>query len=200
MVYELPFGKNRKFMSSASRAADLALGGWQLSSILTLQTGPYLTPVFAGGDPSGTNAASRGSSRPDRVGDGSLESPTRAGWVDRNAFVCPGRTVGADQFNCAIGVVAGRDPAPIGRFGNSGVGIVTGPGTFGLNAALSKNFVLAERVSLRAEGSFTNVPNWTNLGDPVLDIANANFGRITGPRGVDFGGGRTGQVSLRLQF
>ncbi|MFN0102328.1 MAG: carboxypeptidase regulatory-like domain-containing protein [Bryobacteraceae bacterium] len=200
MVYELPFGRNRKFLSGASRAADLALGGWQLSSILTLQTGPFLTPTFSGGDPSGTNASSRGASRPDRIGNGALASPTRDLWLDRNAFVCPGREPGALQFNCAVGVVAGRDPAPIGRFGNSGAGIVLGPGTFGLNAALSKKFVLAERVSLRAEGSFTNAPNWTNLGDPVLDIANSNFGRITGFRGVDFGGGRTGQVSLRLEF
>ncbi len=200
MVYELPFGKNRKFLSGASRAADMVLGGWQLSSILTLQSGPYLTPVFAGGDPSGTNASSRGSSRPDRIGNGSLASPTRDAWLDRNAFVCPGREPGPLQFNCAVGVVAGRDPAPIGRFGNSGVGIVTGPGTFGLNAALSKQFQIAERVRMRAEGSFTNAPNWTNLGDPVMDIANSNFGRITGSRGVDFGGGRTGQVSLRLEF
>lgn len=200
MVYELPFGRNRKYLGTSGRAADLLLGGWQLSSILTLQSGPFLTPVFAGGDPSGTNAASRGASRPDRIGSGTLASPNRDGWVDRSAFVCPGREPGALQFNCAIGVVSGRDPAPIARFGNSGVGIVTGPGTFGMNAALSKKFVLAERVVLRAEGSFTNAPNWTNLGDPVLDIANNNFGRITGGRGVDFGGGRTGQVSLRLEF
>jgi hypothetical protein len=200
MVYELPFGKGRKFLSGAGRAADMVLGGWQLSSILTLQTGPFLTPVFAGGDPSGTNASSRGSSRPDRIGNGALDNPTRDLWLDRNAFLCPGRTPGALQFNCAVGVVPGRDPAPIGRFGNSGVGIVTGPGTFGLNAALSKQFQIAERVRLRAEGSFTNAPNWTNLGDPVMDIANSNFGRITGSRGVDFGGGRTGQVSLRLEF
>ncbi|HEU0119036.1 MAG TPA: TonB-dependent receptor [Bryobacteraceae bacterium] len=201
MVYELPFGKNRRYMSHANRAADLVLGGWQLSSILTLQSGPFLTPVFSGGDPSGTNASSRGSSRPDRVGNGALDNPTRDLWLDRNAFVCPGRTVGDQQFNCQVGVVAGRDPAPIGRFGNAGVGIVTGPGTFGLNAAISKKFVLADRVRLRAEGSFTNAPNWTNLGDPVMDIANSNFGRITSARGgVDFGGGRTGQVSLRLEF
>ncbi len=200
MVYELPFGKNRKFLSGVGRAADMVVGGWQLSTILTLQSGPFLTPVFNGGDPSGTNAASRGASRPDRIGNGAIDNPTRDMWLDRNAFLCPGRTPGALQFNCAVGVVAGRDPAPIGRFGNSGVGVVTGPGTFGLNAALSKQFQIAERVRLRAEGSFTNAPNWTNLGDPIMDIANSNFGRITGSRGVDFGGGRTGQVSLRLEF
>lgn len=200
MVYELPFGKGRKFAGGVSRATDAVIGGWQLASILTLQSGPYLTPTFSGGDPSGTNASSRGASRPDRLADGSLANPTRDMWLDRNAFLCPGRAPGALQFNCAVGVRAGVDPAPIGRFGNSGVGIVKGPGTFGLNASLSKMFQLAERVRLRAEGSFTNAPNWTNLGDPITDIANSNFGRITGSRGVDFGGGRTGQVSLRLEF
>ncbi len=200
VVYELPFGKGRRYLSNSSRAADVLIGGWQISSILTLQTGPFLTPTFSGGDPSGTNAASRGSSRPDRVGSGSLSNPTRDLWLDRSAFVCPGRTTGATQFNCTVGVVPGRDIAPIGRFGNSGVGLVTGPGTIGVNAALSKSFSITERMRLRLEGSFTNVPNLTNLGDPNLNIADSAFGRITGSRNVDFGGGRTGQVSLRLQF
>jgi len=70
----------------------------------------------------------------------------------------------------------------------------------GFNAAMSKAFRLAETVNVRLEGSFTNLPNLTNLGDPNLNIADSNFGRITGSRGVDFGGGRTGQISLRLQF
>lgn len=201
-VFDLPFGKGRQFMTDVNRFADLLLGGWQLSSILTLQSGPFLTPVFSGGDPSGTNAPSRGSQRPDRLGaaDGSVADPNRDMWADRNAFVCPGRATGSLQFDCRVGSVPGRDPAPIGRFGNSGVGILVGPGTFGLNMGMGKRFVIHERVNLRLEGSFTNLPNWTNLGDPNLNIADTNFGRITGSRGVDFGGGRTGQVSLRLQF
>lgn len=202
LVYELPFGKGRRFLADPNRFTELVLGGWQISSILTLQTGPFLTPTFSGGDPSGTNAPSRGSQRPDRLGaaNGTLDNPTRDAWVDRSAFVCPGRAPGSLQYSCSVGVTPGRDPNPIARFGNSGVGIVTGPGTFGLNMGLSKRFVLRERLSLRMEGSFTNLPNWTNLGDPNLNIADNNFGRITGSRGVDFGGGRTGQVSLRLEF
>jgi hypothetical protein len=201
-VYDLPFGAGRKFMSNSNRFADLLFGGWQISSILTIQSGPYLTPVFSGGDPSGTNAPSRGSQRPDRIGaaNGSVPSPTRDMWADRGAFVCPGRAVGSSQFDCRVGSTPGRDPAPIGRFGNAGVGILTGPGTFGLNLGMGKRFVVTERVNMRLEGSFTNLPNWTNLADPNLNIADNNFGRITGSRGVDFGGGRTGQVSLRLQF
>jgi hypothetical protein len=189
-------------MSGSNRLTELVLGGWQLSSILTLQSGPFLTPTFSGGDPSGTNAPSRGSQRPDRLGvdNGSLADPNRDMWADRSAFVCPGRAPGPLQFDCRVGLVPGRDPAPIGRFGNSGVGILVGPGTFGLNMGMGKRFIIHERLNLRLEGSFTNLPNWTNLGDPNLNIADNNFGRITGSRGVDFGGGRTGQVSLRLQF
>ena len=202
LVYQLPFGKGRRYLSQASRPVDLLLGGWQISSILTLQSGPFLTPVFSGGDPSGTNAPSRGSQRPDRLGaaNGSVSNPTRDQWADRAAFVCPGRAPGALQFDCRVGAVPGRDPNPIARFGNAGVGILTGPGTFSWNAGMHKRIALSETVSFRLEGSFTNLPNWTNLGDPNLNIADNNFGRITGSRGVDFGGGRTGQVSLRLEF
>jgi hypothetical protein len=162
-----------------------------------------LTPIFSGGDPSGTNAPRRGAQRPDRLGEanGSVSNPTAAMWLDRNAFVCPGRTPGALQFNCAIGVVPGRDPAPLGRFGNSGVGIVLGPGAVGWNLGMSKRFQLVERFGLRLEGTFTNALNRVNLADPNLNIADGNFGRITSARGGEvFGGGRTGQVSIRLEY
>jgi hypothetical protein len=203
LVYELPFGKGRTFMNNAGRAADAIVGGWSISSILTLQTGPYLTPLFTGGDPSGTNAPRRGDQRPDRIGaaNGSLDNPTAARWLDRSAFICPGRVEGALQFNCAIGVVPGRDPAPIARFGNAGVGIMPGPGTVGWNLGMSKRLRLHERAALRLEGTFTNAPNHVNLGDPNTNIADNNFGLITGARGGEvFGGGRTGQVAMRIEF
>jgi hypothetical protein len=204
LVYDLPFGRGRHFFGSANRLIDGIFGGWSFSSILILQSGPFLTPTTSIGDPSGTNAPRRGTQRPDRVGaaSGEVENPTRDLWIDRNAFVAPGRVPGTpDQFNFNVGVRPGQDPAPIGRFGNSGVGIVQGPGTFSWNAGMRKRFAITERANLQLEGSWTNLPNWTNLGDPNLNVADAvNFGRIFGPRSSDFGGNRTGQVSLRVQF
>jgi hypothetical protein len=155
---------------------------------------------MSGGDPSGTNAPNRGTQRPDRIGNGGLSNPTADLWLDRSAFVCPGHTADTNQFNCSVGVVPGRDPAPIGRFGNAGVGILEGPGTFSWNAGMAKRIALHESVSLKLEGTFTNVTNRVNLGDPQLNITNNSFGRITSSRGVDFGGGRTGQISMRLEF
>jgi len=38
-IYELPVGKGQRFLGSANRLEDLALGGWQLSVISTFQPG-----------------------------------------------------------------------------------------------------------------------------------------------------------------
>lgn len=191
--YELPFGKGRAFGKNWGRVVDSIGGGWRLSAIMLVQTGPYLTPTFTGGDPSGTNGPVRGSMRPDRVGDGNLANPTPTAYFDRSAFVCPGRVAGtADQFNC--------NTAPIGRFGNAGVGLLLGPGTFNLSMGMGKDFRLAERFRLRLEGTFTNLPNHPNLADPGSNISAVSFGVVTTARGGDSGGNRVGQVSLRLEF
>lgn len=65
---------------------------------------------------------------------------------------------------------------------------------------MSKVFSITERFKLRAEGTFTNVLNHTNLGDPNMNLSSSSFGLITGTIGSDFGGARTGQVSARLEF
>src|SRR4029077_11540114 len=43
-IYELPIGKGKKFMSGANRAADLVIGGWQVTNTLTYGTGLPFTP------------------------------------------------------------------------------------------------------------------------------------------------------------
>jgi hypothetical protein len=107
--------------------------------------------------------------------------------------------------NCNIGVDPATDPAPIGRFGTEGIGIMTGPGTVNLSAGIGKFFNITERVRLKAEMSFTNVFNHTNLSDPDLNMSDgSSFGTITSARGslsgADLGGNRTGQASMRLEF
>jgi hypothetical protein len=90
----------------------------------------------------------------------------------------------------------------LGRFGNSGVGILKGPGTVLLNMGLAKSFPIHEQVNLRFEATTTNVPNHTNLGTPDMNTTE-------NPVGSDFGvihsiqpgaGARTMQFGLRLSF
>jgi hypothetical protein len=223
MVYELPFGRGKQFGSNISRIADLAFGGWRISNIFLWQSGPFETPYYGSGegDPSGTGSGLNGttsgfdgghrSQYPDRVEGVSIKPSNRSrnGWVNTAAFTCPGQpgyvVNSGNACLTGVGTVKNSDGtttyyAPIGRFGNARVGSIVGPGTVNLSSGLSKVFAITERVNLRAEGTFTNVLNHTNLGDPNLDISSKSFGRINGTIGSDNGGARTGQVSMRLDF
>ncbi len=212
-VFELPVGRGNRFGGGMNRAANAVVGGWQVSSIFVWQSGPYLTAYLPSGtiDPSGTGSGTLfyRSQRPDRVGSAKTANRSASGWFNRNAFSCPGTpggiatlmvqtdpVTGATASPCTVGATT----APIGRFGTESVGDLEGPGTVSLSAGLSKAFVITEGVRLRAEGTFTNILNHTNLADPTLDVTSPSFGVITSARGSDFGGNRTGQVSMKLEF
>jgi hypothetical protein len=66
-VYQLPFGSGRSYMNS-NRLADAFLGGWDMTTITLLETGPWLTPsISSSADQSNTNVVNRGALlRPDR--------------------------------------------------------------------------------------------------------------------------------------
>jgi hypothetical protein len=80
------------------------------------------------------------------------------------------------------------------------VGTLVGPGTVNLSMGVGKNFKVAERATLKFEGTFTNLPNHPNLNDPGTNITSIAFGRITSARGADSGGNRVGQFALRFEF
>jgi len=228
-LYDLPIGRGKMIGSGMSRAADLIVGGWRLSSILTLQTGPYETPYFPSGqgDPSGTGSGLNGSygdgtgsfdgghrnQHPDQVSGVSVNphGKNRFNWTNSTAFACPGDSTWSVGNPCTTGagfipqqdgtfVANGPHPLPIGRFGNSQVGTVQGPGLINLSAGISKSFAITERMHLKTEGTFTNVLNHTNLGDPNMNLSSPSFGLVTSTIGSDFGGARTGQVSARFEF
>jgi hypothetical protein len=198
-IYELPVGRGRAFGANMKRFADLFVGGWQLSNIFLWQSGPYLTPYFSTGDPSGTGSGVIGRDQaPDVNGNPGLSNPSAGQWFNTNAFVCPATPGWQPGQACLIGTPG--NGAPIGRFGNAGPGTVIGPGTVNLNSGLSKTFAVTEKVRIKIEGSFTNVLNHLNLANPDLAIDSSSVGVITSARPADFGGNRTGQVGARVQF
>jgi hypothetical protein len=182
-LYELPFGRNRRFGNSIGRGLDLLVGGWDVTGVTLLQSGPFLTPSFSNGDPSGTGTTTRGftaTQRPDQIGDGTLADPAAERYFDSTAFVKP-----SDN---------------IGRFGNAGVGILVGPGTQVFSTTLGKSFATG-RSRVRVEMAFSNLFNIENLDVPSsLNVTSSAFGRITGMQTVDQAGPRTVQFSLRYSF
>lgn len=219
MVYALPVGRGKRFGGGMNRIASEFVGGWQLSGILLAQSGPWDTAYFPDGygDPSGTGSgldSSRYGSLPgedqypDVVGPIFPHNRNRNHWVNKASFVCPGDPNWQPNTNCYTGggqshMVNGvltPDPPPIGRFGNEQSGMIENPGEFNLSLGLDKTFRITEGTSLRLEGTFTNVLNHTNLGQPDMSVSNSQFGVITSSIGDDYGGSRTGQVSARLSF
>ena len=182
-LYELPFGRNRRFASGIGRGLDLLAGGWDVTGVVLFQSGPFLTPSFSNGDPSGTGTTVRGftaTQRPDQIGDGTLANPT------------------ADQYFNAAAFV--RPPDNIGRFGNAGVGILVGPGTRVFSTTIGKALTTNGHSRVRVEVAFSNLFNIENLDVPSTTVTSSAFGRITGTQTVDQAGPRTIQFSLRYSF
>ncbi|MCI0337413.1 MAG: TonB-dependent receptor [Acidobacteria bacterium] len=75
-VWELPFGKGRKYLSGVNRGVDLVVGGWQLNTIFTWQSGLPFTPSYRD-----CNAdRDTGWCRPNLVGDWKPSDKSRTQW------------------------------------------------------------------------------------------------------------------------
>ena len=184
-VYELPFGKGKRFGDSMPSALNAILGNWQTMGILLLQSGPYLTPFYYGDpahDPSGIGLYFKDpGERPDRICNGNISNPTLNGYFNQACFVAP---------------LTG-----LGRFGDSGVGILKGPGTVLMNMGVAKTFPIEEMFRLRFEATVNNIANHTNLGTPDMNTTESPVGSDFGViHGIQPAGARTIQLGLRLTF
>ena len=145
-VWELPFGKGKKYLGGASRGADLLVGGWQLSSNTVISSGqPFTVSV------SGTNCQTRnaGPCRPDRTSDDVYpDNQSRDQW-----------------FITGIGSGTPWAPAAAG-FGNAGRNTLRGPGFWQSNLALFKKFRVTEGSNLEFRAEGFNIFNHVNLGQP----------------------------------
>jgi outer membrane receptor protein involved in Fe transport len=198
-VYELPFGKNKKFFKSASRAADLLVGGWQLSGLGTWQSGYPFTPgyVNCGSD------EDTGPCRANLVGNASVANPSAAGWyltapAGSTSTGCLTTAVATPLLN-ANGCTRGPWSRPAaGSFGNVARNSFFGPHFFNTDASLSKRFQISERVSGQFRAELFNTFNHANLGQPNATVDSPTAGQIFALQGL--AQMRKWQFGLRLQF
>ncbi|MEJ7609244.1 MAG: hypothetical protein WKF37_23970, partial [Bryobacteraceae bacterium] len=170
-VYELPFGSGRKFLNRRG-VADVLLGGWQVSSIITLQSGGAFAVTLQDAA-AGLNTGS--DQRPNRLRDANLPESDRTiqRWFDTTAYVRP----------------------PQYTFGSEETRTLFMPGLANVDASLKKAFRMWETGNLEFRAEFFNVFNRTNFGQPGNVFGNPSFGIISAS-----GPARVGQVSLKLVF
>jgi len=152
-LYELPFGRGKKFLSSVNKGANLMVGGWMLTGIYTLQSGFWFSPTGAN-----TIGIESGGVRADRLADGNLPSGdrTRLHWFDTSAFASP------------VGF----------RYGTAGRNILEGPGLKNLDLGILKDFNFIERHRLQFRGEFFNSLNNVNFGLPTANVTSPAYGTI----------------------
>jgi hypothetical protein len=171
-IYELPFGKGKKFLNGSSGVVDAFLGGWQVNGITSAQSGFPFTPRLANGS-SDINSGPGGIVRPYLVGNPTLTS---------------GQSI-HDWFNVAAFAVPGQDGTPAYTFGNAGRNILRGPNTANLDFSLFKTFRLRERLKLEFRSEFFNIFNHPNFGLPNPNVDQPQAGIITvasDPREIQF--------------
>ena len=158
VLYELPFGRGKPFGAGWGAVRNQILGGWQISSIITFQSG--LVQNFSGARNSLTL---QDGARPNATGQPlTLDNPTTGKWFNTAAVVIP----------------------PQGVVGNVGRDVIRGPGQQYWDFATHKSFRVREGHSLTFRFEAFNFANHPAFGRPAASVGTtttlpATFGTIT---------------------
>jgi hypothetical protein len=184
-IYELPFGRGRRWGTNWSTAAQAFLGGWQINAIPSWQSG---VPRIVSSPNTSTLAFI--SQRADAVGTDPYGAFDRGG-----QSIDPGDDFGgANAARFWINPTAFRQTAPL-KFGTSGRNIIYGPAAWNWDLSLFKNFDFTERVRLQLRGEAFNAFNNVRFFPPELNIVSPNFGTLQNADRP-----RVMQVAMRLTF
>ncbi|MGA9567809.1 MAG: carboxypeptidase regulatory-like domain-containing protein [Candidatus Korobacteraceae bacterium] len=151
-----------------------ALGGWQLSGIVTLMSGTPFT-VFDSNDVSAQGSAPEitgfSAQRPNLVGNPNNGPHSVSAWLNASAF---------QQLDPVLDA---------GEFGTAGRNIAIGPGYMDWDFGMLKNIKVAESMSLQFRAELFNILNHPNFRLPDSDISSPTFNQILAardPRQVQF--------------
>jgi hypothetical protein len=169
-VYELPFGRGRKFGAGWSPVLNAILGGWSGEGITRAQTGAPLNPRV----------------NQDRANVGRTYQRSDATGIPADS--------GPKTIDQWFNVAAFALPAPY-TYGSSGAFVITAPGRYNWDLALQKDFRIREAHTLQFRAESYNLPNSVSPGNPNTAYDGNNFGVITSATAA-----RQLQFALRYSF
>jgi hypothetical protein len=174
-IYDLPFGKGKRFGSGWNDATNSLLGGWQLTVIEKITSG-FPDSLIDSNNQSGVSFNNGGNSnnynRPNQVAgcDPYAANHSQLQYINAACFVAP----------------------PAGQLGNASRVPVYGPDFVNTDFSVIKQFALPwENMGLNFRAEFFNLFNHPQFGLPVADINAPGFGSVNStvnnPRLVQFG-------------
>ena len=169
-LYELPFGRNRRFASGASPLVNAIVGGWQFNGITTIQSG---TPLSI----TANNSAGIFGARTQPNNNGS--DPRLDGPVNR-------------RLNRYFDTSVYSQPAAF-TFGNEPIfsPVLRADSVRNFDLSLFKNFELRPKVTMQFRIEAINAFNTVQFSAPNTSVTSTSFGVISGqanaPRQLQFG-------------
>lgn len=163
-VYQLPFGRGRKFGAKWNQILDGFAGGWELNTINIANTGLPINVVYA---PAAANDVTG------RIPDYRGEAVMRPNVVGNPTDLRAG-----DPLNHYFDGAAFAIPSASAPFGNSGRNAYRTPNFNQWDLAVNKKFTIREAMSLQFRSEFFDVLNHTNFGFPDATVTDAAFGTI----------------------
>jgi predicted hotdog family 3-hydroxylacyl-ACP dehydratase len=170
-LYELPFGKDKQWLTAGTAAHILE--GFSVSGSFTFASGTSLTPRYQAAVSDVANGTA-GTLRPDRVagtsiaaGGGSLKQ-----WFNTAAFV-----------------------KPAGAYGTASRNSIPGPGTVQNNMTLSKTISMGDIRSMELRATANNVFNTVQYSGVDTSVDSLTFGQVTSAASM-----RSFQFTARFRF
>jgi len=174
VIYDLPFGKGKRFGSDWSGLTNTLLGNYQVTVIQRISSG-FPDPLIDSNNQSGSFFQNGGNgnnwNRPDQV----------AGCNPYNAHHSQNQYINSACFVAP----------PLGQLGNANRVPVIGPDFVNTDFSVIKQFVLPYReMGLNFRAEFFNLFNHAQFGLPVNDVSAVGFGSVNStvnnPRLVQF--------------
>jgi hypothetical protein len=218
-LFELPFGKGRRFLNQGG-VVDKLIGGWQLNGIQRYQSGTPLS--FFTSDPRYTDFTQLTG----YLGNIRLNATGQSFTLSPRALAVPGGVRNGQQFNLAAVALppefgsgfnnnpSGAAPGsaayaayyanPLRFFGSLGPSLsqVHGPRFSSEDLSLLKKTRVTETLTFELGAEFFNVFNRSYFFFPTTDFRQDNLGTngIAGFQSVGAGDPRRIQIRLRLLF
>jgi len=200
-IYDLPFGKGKKFFTGANGLVDSIVGGFNIGAIVTWATG---VPFYVASGRSTFNQQTAnigaqfigGHTFEEFKGNiGLFKNSTGVFFVNPNILdVVVSPTTGKAVSST---LKAGWMAAPAaGTFGDFPVNSLSGPSYFNFDLSLTKRFRITETVRFEIKGTAINVLNHPNFIYGTVNFDSTSFGRVTTQRGTS----RQMNIIAQLRF
>jgi hypothetical protein len=155
-VYDLPFGKDQRFGSNLSGFRNQLVGNWQVTGIISAQTGNWFTPTDDLVNISNSDCGGEvfNCARPNVVGNPN-GTPCLPGTIFNTCAFVPNTTEGT--------------------FGDAGRNIIRGPGLQNWDLSFIKQFPVREQMRFEFRAELFNIWNHPNLTFTDVTTTDENF-------------------------